>query len=84
MIIPDIEDSESLRQGVAQPTSKVAQLETETNVESRLSDLYSKIENLKIFFKNKNKSGAQSTKKVKNKAPESGFEPESEPRQFRI
>gem|GEM_PF-6915246 len=70
MIIPDIEDSESLRQGVAQPTSKVVQPETETNVESRLSDLESKIEDLKIpVSKIKTHPACNQPKKSKIKRP---------------
>ncbi len=44
MIIPDNEKSESVRQEVAQPTSKVAQPADETNIESRLSALESSTE----------------------------------------
>jgi hypothetical protein len=82
LIIPDNEDSERLRQEVAQPTSEVAQLETETNVESRISVLEFKINKLLGGnFQNNELLDDKTLKEVENKAPESGFEPESEPRQ---
>jgi len=44
VIIPDNKKGKSVRREVAQPTLKVAQLETETSIESRLSALKSSIE----------------------------------------
>ncbi len=62
--------------------SKVIQPSYITNIESRLSALESKIDKLiERNFKNIGLISEQSTKEVENKAPESGFEPESEPRQ---
>ena len=55
VIIPDNEKSETVRQKVAQPTSKVAQLETEINLESRLLALESSTEKIiEPIFGNQN------------------------------
>jgi hypothetical protein len=59
---------------------KVVKQSLETNVESRLSTLESKIDKLiERNFKNIGLISEQSPKQTQIKAPESGFEPESEP-----
>jgi len=61
----------------------IIQPEAESAIESRQSAIESKIDKLIAHnFKNRGLKGFQSTKESRNKAPESGFEPESEPRQF--
>ena len=50
VIIPDNEEGESLKLEVAQPNAKVVQPETETNLESRLLSLESKIKELNNFL----------------------------------
>jgi hypothetical protein len=63
LIIPDNEKSESVMQEVAQPTSKVAQLETEKSIESRLLALESKIHELEeTIFQNNEPSNNKSPK----------------------
>ena len=69
---------------VSQRDEKVVKLYHENDVESRLSALESNIEDIKqLLFENNSWFNPQSTKEVENEAPESGFEPESEPRQLR-
>jgi len=63
---------------VIQPDSKVIQPEGLNSVDSRLLELESEISGLKsLLLENK----ASASSKSKKGAPESGFEPESEPRQ---
>ena len=58
------------------------QPKTEINLGSRLSAIEFNIEDIKkLIFQNNSLFNPQSTKNRENKAPESGFEPESEPRQ---
>ncbi len=78
VIIPDHEDSERLRQEVAQLISKVAQPETENSIESRLSSLESQIAELKsLIFQGGSENNAES----QNQRPRAGFEPASWPPQ---
>jgi hypothetical protein len=63
VIIPDNEKSKSVRQEVAQLTSKVAQPETKTSIESRLLALESKIYNIfGLIFSNQNLIEAEKKK----------------------
>ena len=63
---------------VIQLLPKVIQLKSRNSIESRFSELYSEVNQLKsLLLKNKVSACAYS----KKGAPESGFEPESEPRQ---
>ena len=64
VIIPDNKKGKSVRREVAQPTLKVAQLETETSIESRLSTLESKIDKLtELNFQNNELIESKSSKK---------------------
>ena len=79
VIIPDNKKGKSVRREVAQPTLKVAQLETETSIESRLSALKSSIEVLEskidklieLNFQNNELIESKSSKKMGS----TGFEP---------
>ena len=65
-------------QSGAQLVPKVAQPHTQNDVENHLSALESQIAELKLLIL---KSASYIDAKSKKGAPESGFEPESEPRQ---
>ena len=67
---------------VLQHDEKVVKLYHENDVESRLSNLESSIDEIKkLLFQNNSIFNPESIKNRKKRAPESGFEPESEPRQ---
>ncbi|HXY88034.1 MAG TPA: hypothetical protein VEG44_06315 [Candidatus Acidoferrales bacterium] len=70
---------------VLQLSRHVVKPHHKNGVEFRLKALESSIADVKnLLFQNKHILKAQYPKEPKNKAPESGFEPELEPRQFRI
>ena len=74
----ELTDIVGLESQVLQPDEKVLQLSTEISIEDRLYKLESLIQELRSFiFEGASFPYAD----IKNKAPESGFEPESEPRQ---
>ena len=62
--------------GVQRP--RVSKPSLETDVEARFSALESELIDLKLLI---SQNGSSATAKNKKQAPESGFEPESEPRQ---
>jgi hypothetical protein len=71
-----------LKADVLKPDFEVLKPYNETISESRLSALESNIEDIKqLLSQNINVFKDESTERAENKTPESGFEPESEPRQ---
>ena len=65
---------------MAEPKSKVSKLSLETEAESRLNTIESQIAELRSLILENGRFLHNISKKG---APESGFEPESEPRQLR-
>jgi len=75
LVVPYTQESAQL---MAESKSKVSKLGLETEPESRISALESQIAEIKsLIFQGGSEADADS----KKGAPESGFEPESEPRQ---
>ena len=71
-------NTQEITQFMADTNSRVSKPSLETNTESRLSAIESQITDLKSLILKKESSANSYSKK---EAPESGFEPESEPRQ---
>ncbi|MGZ4928199.1 MAG: hypothetical protein ACXV76_07955 [Halobacteriota archaeon] len=79
VVILDDQEGDLSEGGVGQLGSEVGQPRHKKDLQSRLSALESEIKDIKLLLSQKNSEPATKNKK---QAPESGFEPESEPRQL--